>query len=75
MHPKEEYKCIVMVLLLNIAGVRTNVIIVQLYCLLTMRRERVGTFRPCEILDQGRKSCRFDSCKHCRSDWNIHYKL
>ena len=40
MHHKEEYKCIVMALLLIISGVRTIVIIVQLYCLLTMRREK-----------------------------------
>ena len=45
MHHKEEYKCIVMALLLIISGVRTIVIIVQLYCLLTMRREK-GWGRP-----------------------------
>ena len=37
------------------------------------KRKRVGAFGPCEILDPGRNSCRFDSCKHCRSDWNIYY--
>ena len=49
------------------------------YCTIILfindEKRKGGTFRPCEILDQGRKSCRFDSCKHCRNDWNIHYKL
>ena len=39
------------------------------------KRKRIGIFPPCEILDQGRKLCRFNSCKHCRTAWKTHYKL
>ena len=36
------------------------------------KRKRMGTFPPCEILDQGRTLCRFNSCKHCRTAWKTH---
>ena len=39
------------------------------------KRRMIGFFGPYEILDRGKKTCKFFSCTHCRAQWSIHYLL